>query len=164
MIKIQGPRLIEFIGIIGVIMFLLGFTIGKAEPPISAIKLPGPYPYETPVQLPAPPPVAESSPLPSPAPFPYPDLIEPASVHDLRTAESRRPLTPKSVREAAFKYNGVSHFWGFLAALPANVSVFDPQLGKTRAVVQGGHVVRNNAVWLRKHKQVPVRDQAEHEK
>ncbi|HEU0274080.1 MAG TPA: hypothetical protein VFQ83_06095 [Candidatus Udaeobacter sp.] len=160
--KIQGSRAIAIIGITGGIIFLLGLNIGKADPPMATIRLPGPYPYETPVQVPAPPPVAESSPLPSPAPFPYPDSIEPASAHDSRTTETRRSLTPKAVREAAFKYNGVSHFWGFLAALPANVSVFDPQLGRTRAVVEGGHVVRKNAVWLRKHKQAAAHSQADH--
>jgi hypothetical protein len=156
--KIQGPRLIETIGVTGGIMLLLGFTVGKAEPPIGTIRLPGPYPYETPAQIPAPPPVAESSPIPSPAPFPYPDPIATAPGHDSRTADARRPLTPKAMREAAFKYNGVAHFWGFLAALPANVSVFDPQLGRTRTLVQGGHVVRKNAVWLRKHKQAAAHD------
>jgi hypothetical protein len=162
--KFQSPRLIETIGVTGGIMLLLGFTIAKAEPPIATIKLPGPYPYETPVQVPAPPPMPESSPLPSPAPFPYPDSIATASDHDSRTADARRPLTPKAVREAAFKYNGVADFCGFLAALPANVSVFDPQLGRTRTLVQGGHVVRKNAVWLRKHKPAAAHDQGEHVK
>jgi hypothetical protein len=157
--KVQAAAgLIKTIGLTGGIMLLLGFTIAKAEPPMATIKLPGPYPYETPVQLPAPPPVPESSPLPSPAPFPYPDSIAPASVHDSRTEDVRRPLTAKAVREAAFRYNGVSHFWGFLAALPANVSVYDPKLGRTRALVEGGHVVRKNAVWLRKRKLVTSHD------
>ena len=64
-----------------------------------------------------------------------------------------RPLTPKAVREAAFKYNGVANFCGFLAALPADVSVFDPKLGRARTLVKGGQVIRQNAAWLRKHKQ-----------
>ena len=68
-------------------------------------------------------------------------------------AGGRRPLTPKAVREAAFRYNGVANFCGFLAALPANVSVFDPKLGRSRALVQGGHVVRKNVAWLRKRKE-----------
>jgi|SRR5581483_1173452 len=120
---------------------------------IRTIKTPGPYPYETPVQLPAPPPVVDSSPLPSPAPFPYsePSPAPATASHDSRPA-SRHPLTAKSVREAAFKYNGVSHFCGFLAALPANVSVYDPKLGRSRALVQAGQVVRKNVVWLHKHK------------
>ena len=46
------------------------------------------------------------------------------------------------MREAAFKYNGVPDFCEFLAALPANVSVFDPKLGRTRTLVQGGRVMR----------------------
>jgi hypothetical protein len=121
---------------------------------IRTIKTPGPYPYETPVQFPAPPPVIDSSPLPSPAPFPYsePSPTPATASHDSRSPASRHPLTAKSVREAAFKYNGVSHFCGFLAALPANVSVYDPKLGQSRALVQAGQVVRKNVVWLHKHK------------
>jgi hypothetical protein len=57
------------------------------------------------------------------------------------------------VREAAFRYNGVANFCGFLAALPADVSVFDPKLGRPRAIVKGGHVIRKNVAWLRKRKQ-----------
>ena len=98
------------------------------------VKLPGPYPYETPVQVPAPPLVSDSSPLPSPAPFPYPESSPPLSAaqdRDPGTANARRPSTAKAVREAAFKYNGVANFCGFLAALPANVSVFDPKLGRS---------------------------------
>ncbi|MGB9473968.1 MAG: hypothetical protein WCE87_02740 [Candidatus Udaeobacter sp.] len=151
--RTYAPTLIESIGVAGGIMILLGFTVVRGEPPVSTIKTPGPYPYETPAQLPAPPPVAESSPLPSPAPFPYPDSVAPSSVHDSRTADARRPLTAKSVRKAAFKYNGVANFCGFLAALPADISVFDPKLGRTRTLVKGGHVVRKNVVWLRKSKQ-----------
>ena len=124
---------------------------------IKTIKTPGPYPYETPVQVPVPPPVLDSSPLPSPAPFPYFEPSPPPAAsqdHDARTAASRHPVSAKSVREAAFRYNGVSHFCGFLAALPANVSVYDPELGRPRALVQAGHVVRKNVVWLHKHKDV----------
>ena len=128
------------------------------------IKVPGPYPYETPVQVPAPPLVSDSSPVPSPAPFPYPESspspsLSAAQDRDLRTANARRPLTAKTVREAAFKYNGVANFCGFLAALPADVSVFDPKLGKTRTLVKGGHVIRENAAWLRKHKQAAAHEQ-----
>ena len=65
---------------------------------------------------------------------------------------ARRPLTPKTVREAAFKYNRVPNFCGFLAALPADVGVLDPKLGKTRELVKGGRVVPKNVAWLRKHK------------
>jgi hypothetical protein len=57
------------------------------------------------------------------------------------------------VREAAFKFNGVANFCGFLAALPADVSVFDPKLGRPRALVKGGHVVRTNVTWLHKREQ-----------
>jgi hypothetical protein len=58
---------------------------------------------------------------------------------------------PKTVREAALKYNGVPNFCGFLAALPADVGVLDPKLGRTRELVKGGHVVPKNVAWLRKH-------------
>jgi hypothetical protein len=150
--RTHAPTLIEFIGVTGGVMILLGFTAGKVEPAMPTIKLPGPYPYETPVQLPAPPPVPESSPLPSPAPFPYSEPVAPASVHDSRTGDARHPLTAKAVRQAAFKYNRVANFCGFLAALPADVSVFDPKLGTTRALVKGGHVVPKNVVWLHKRK------------
>jgi hypothetical protein len=65
------------------------------------------------------------------------------------------------VREAAFKYNGVANFCGFLAALPANVSVFDPKLGRSRALVQGGRIVRKNVTWLRKREEVARTNKAE---
>jgi len=70
---------------------------------------------------------------------------------------ARRPLTPKAVREAAFKYNGVPDFCEFLSALPANVSVFDPKLGTRRTLVQGGRVMRKNVAWLRKRKQAHLK-------
>ena len=149
----------ESIGIMGVaagVAILLGFGAEIVHSAIPTIKLPGAYPYETPVQVPAPPPVLDSSPLPSPAPFPYPGSSTPPSntrERDSRTAKTAHPLTAKAVREAAFKYNGVANFWGFLAVLPADVSVFDPQLGKSRTLVKGGRVMHNNATWLRKHKQ-----------
>src|SRR6266542_5317168 len=73
---------------------------------------------------------------------------------DSRTAITRRPLTAKAVREAAFKYNGVPDFCEFLAALPANVSVFDPKLGRSRTLVQGGHVLRTNVTWLSKRQKM----------
>ena len=72
--------------------------------------------------------------------------------HASQMAIARRLLTAKAVREAAFKYNGVPDFCEFLAALPANVSVFDPKLGRTRTLVQGGRVIRKNVTWLRKRK------------
>ena len=134
---------------------LLGFPAGRIHSATPTIKLPGAYPYETPVQVAAPPPVSDSSPLPSPAPFPYPASAPSFSApqeHDSRTKDARRPLTAKAVRQAAFKYNGVPNFCGFLAALPADVSVFDPKLGKPRVLVKGGHVIRKNVMWLRKYK------------
>jgi hypothetical protein len=146
-------RLSGFVRVVsGVILTALStHTVNSG---IRTIKTPGPYPYETPVQLPAPPPVVDSSPLPSPAPFPYSEPSPPPATasHEARAAASRHPLTAKSVREAAFKYNGVSHFCGFLAALPANVSVYDRKLGRSRALVQAGQVVRKNVVWLHRHK------------
>jgi hypothetical protein len=77
---------------------------------------------------------------------------------DSRIADARQPLTAKAVREAAFKYNGVASLCGSLAAFPADVSVFDPKLGRTRTLLKGGRVVRQNVTWLRKRKRV-----AEHE-
>lgn len=136
-------------------MILIGFPIEKVEPAIPTIKVPGPYPYETPVQVPAPD-IAESRVVPTPAPFPYAGSSPSSAIaqdRNSRTAESRRPLTAKEVREAAFKYNGVPDFCGFLAALPANVSVFDPNLGTTRALVRGDQVVRKNVAWFHKRKQ-----------
>jgi hypothetical protein len=157
----RATKLIGIMGIAGGLAILLAFLTEMIHSATPTIKLPGPYPYETPVQVPAPPPVSDSSPLPSPAPFPYPESLPSLSAtqdRDSRTANARRPLTAKAVREAAFKYNGVANFCGFLAALPADVSVFDPELGKTRTLVKGGHVMRKNVAWFRKHKQA-----AEHE-
>jgi len=136
-------------------MIMFAFPVEKAEPAIPTIKVPGPYPYETPMQVPAPD-IAESTVVPTPVPFPYAEsslLPSVAQDRDSRTANTRRPLTAKAVREAAFKYNGVANFCGFLAALPADVSVFDPKLGRPRALVKGGHVIRKNVAWLRKRKQ-----------
>src|SRR5256885_10071524 len=51
----------------------------------------------------------------SPVPFPYAESSLSPSVaqdRDSRTANNRRPLTAKAVREAAFKYNGVPEFCG----------------------------------------------------
>ena len=45
------------------------------------------------------------------------------------------------------------NFCEFLAALPAKVSVFDPNLGRIRTVVEGNHIVRKNVTWLRKRQQ-----------
>jgi hypothetical protein len=152
----RATKLIGIIGIAGGLAIQLASPTEMIHSATPTIKLPGPYPYETPVQVPAPPPVSDSSPLPSPAPFPYPESLPSLSAtqdRDPRTASARRPLTAKAVREAAFKYNGVANFCGFLAALPADVSVFDPQLGKTRTLVKGGHVMRKNVAWLHKRKQ-----------
>jgi hypothetical protein len=154
-VLMKKQRVTTTIGIVGVVAVFLGLAIQKVHSAIQTIKVPGPYPYETPVQVPAPPPIADSSPLPSPAPFPYREsspLLSASQDRDSRTA-NRRPLTAKAVREAAFKYNGVPDFCEFLAALPADVSVFDPKLGRTRALVKGGHVIRKNVTWLRKHRQ-----------
>jgi hypothetical protein len=151
------------LGITGGLAILLGFPAERSHSATPTIKLPGPYPYETPVQVSAPPPVSDSSPLPSPAPFPYTEsstLPSAAQDRDSRSAKARRPLTAKAVREAAFKYNGVANFCGFLAALPANVSVFDPKLGTTRVLVKGSHVVRKNVAWLRNHKQATAHEQS----
>jgi hypothetical protein len=159
--RTHSPTLIGITGIAGGLMILCGFPVGKVEPAIPTIKVPGPYPYETPVQVPVPAAtISESSVLPTPAPFPYLESVPPlpaAPDHASRTANARRPVTAKAVRQAAFKYNGVPDFCEFLAALPANVSVFDPNLGRTRTLVQGGHVTHKNAAWLAKHKQARLK-------
>ena len=136
------------------------FTIEKVESATPAIKVPGAYPYEETVRIPAPPTFSESPVLPTPAPFPYSESAPSqlaAQDRDSRTENTRRPLTPKAVREAAFKFNGVANFCGFLAALPADVSVFDPKLGRPRTLVKEGRVVRKNAAWLRKRKQARLK-------
>ena len=102
------------------------FTIVKLEWTTQTMKVPGDYPYEETVRIPAPPTFSESPVLPTPAPFPYPESAPSqlaAQNRDSRTENTRRPVTAKAVRQAAFKYNGVPDFWEFLAALPANVSV-----------------------------------------
>ena len=152
------------IRIAGGLAILVAFPAEGVHSAVPTLKTPGPYPYETPGQVPAPPPVLDSSPLPSPAPFPYPESSPSTSAaqdHDSRAAGARRPLTAKAVREAAFRYNGVANFCGFLAALPANVSVFDPKLGRSRTLVQGGRIVGKNVTWLRKRKEVAHTNKAE---
>jgi len=155
----HSTNLIGILGVAGGLAILLGSPAERSHSATPTIKVPGPYPYETPMQLPAP--VSDSSPLPSPAPFPYSEsstLPAAAQDRDPRPANARRPLTATAVRQAAFKYNGVANFCGFLAALPANVSVFDPKLGTTRVLVKGGHVVRKNVAWLRNRKQAAARE------
>ena len=155
----RARPLVAIMGIAGGLMILLAFPVAKVEPAIPTIKVPGPYPYETPVRVPAPT-ISESSVLPTPAPFPYPESAPSqlaAQNRDSRTENTRRPLTAKAVREAAFKYNGVPNFCEFLTALPANVSVFDPNLGRIRTVVEGSHVILKNVTWLRQRQQVRPR-------
>src|SRR5882672_1400140 len=159
----RARKLIEVMGIAGGLAVLLAFPTEIIYSATPTIKVPGPYPYETPVLVPAPPPVSDSSPLPSPAPFPYSEaspLLSATQDHDSRKASARRPLTPKAVREAAFKYNGVPNFCEFLAALPADVSVFDPTLGRPRTLVKGGRVIPKNVAWLRKCKQADLKPSA----
>ena len=154
---------IGILGIAGGLAILLSFPAERTYSATPTIKLPGPYPYETPVQIPAPPVVSDSSPAPSPAPFPYPESSAfPSAVQERnsRTANAHKPLTAKAVRQVAFKYNGVANFCGFLAALPANVSVFDPKLGTTRVLVEGSHVVRKNVVWLRNRRKTAAHEQS----
>ncbi len=153
--RTHARTLLGTIGIAGGILILFAFPVGKVEPAIPTIKVPGPYPYETPVHVPAPT-ISESSVLPTPASFPYPELSSSRSAapdHAPQITSARRSLTAKAAREAAFKYNGVSGFCEFLTALPANVSVFDPKLGTTRTLVQGSRVIRKNVAWLRKRRQ-----------
>ena len=150
-----ATNLIGIMGIVGGLATLLAFPTEIVYSATPTVKVPGPYPYETPMQVPAPD-IAESTVVPAPVPFPYAESSLSPSVaqdRDSRTANTRRPLTAKAVREAAFKYNGVPEFCGFLASLPANVSVFDPNLGRTRTLVKGSRVVRKNVTWLRKRQQ-----------
>ncbi len=140
-------------------MILLAFPAERIHSAVPTIKVPGPYPYETPVQVRAPA-ISESSVLPTAAPFPYPEsssAVSSAPDHASQMPSARRLLTAKAVREAAFKYNRVPDFCEFLAALPANVSVFDPKLGRTRTLVEGGRVIRKNVTWLRKRKQARLK-------
>ena len=140
-------------------MIMFAFGVEKAESAIPTVKVPGAYPYEETFRVPAPT-ISESSVLPTSAPFPYPESSFSLSVsqdRDSRTVSTRRPLTAKSVREAAFKYNGVPDFCEFLAALPANVSVFDPKLGITRTLVKGGHAIRENVTWFRERKEARLK-------
>jgi hypothetical protein len=155
----RTPTLIGIIGIATALMILFVFPIETIHPAIPTIKVPGAYPYEETVRIPAPT-FSESSVLPTPAPFPYPESgpsLSASQDRDSRTANARRPLTAKAVREAAFKYNGVPDFCEFLAALPANVSVFDPKLGRARPLVKGSRVVRKNAAWLENRKQARLK-------
>ena len=154
--KPYAPTFIGSIGIAGGLI-LFAFPIAKVESAIPTVKVPGAYPYEATVRIPTPlPTISESSVLPTPAPFLYRETSPSGSAshdHDSRIAVVRRRLSPKAVREVAFKYNRVPYFCEFLAVLPADVSVLDPKLGTTRALVRGGHVVRKNVVWLRKRDQ-----------
>ncbi len=156
--KTHSSTFVGISGIAGGLVILFAFPVGKVEPAIPTITVPGPYPYETSVRVPAP--AFSESVLPTPAPYPYAESspsLSAAPDRDSRTVNLRRPLTPKAVRQAAFKYNGVSGFCEFLAALPADVSVFDPQLGITRTLVKGGHAIRENVAWFRKHKEERVK-------
>lgn len=146
----------------GGVIALLAFPVEKIQSAIPTIKVPSDYPYEETVRIPAPT-IPESAAVPLPAPFPYPEpgLLAAAQTFDSRTGHShRRPLSAKTVREAAFKYNGVPDFFRFLAALPANVSVLDPKLGTTRAVVKASRVMPKNVAWLRTHQQRGARSQS----
>jgi hypothetical protein len=151
--RTHAPPLVEVIGIAGGLTIMSAFTIEKVESATPTIKVPGNYPYEETVRIPAPPTFSESPVLPTPAPFPYSESAPSqlaAQDRDSRTGNTRREVTAKAVREAAFKYNGVPDFCEFLAALPANVSVFDPKLGRIRTLVEGSHVIRKNVTWLHK--------------
>jgi len=154
--RTHAPTLIEVIGIAGGLTIMSAFTTGNVESATQTIKVPGAYPYEETVRIPAPPTFSESPVVPTPAPFLYrgsePSQLA-AQNRDSRTENTRRPVTPKAVREAAFKYNGVPDFWEFLAGLPANVSVFDPKLGRIRTLVEGSHVIHKNVTWFRKSQQ-----------
>jgi len=152
--RTHASTLIGIIGIATGLTVLLALPIQKIDSAIPSIKVPGAYPYEEAVRIPTPEPSVEASPAPSPAPSLYRESSS-APVRDSRMADARPSLTPKTVRKAAFKYNGVANFCGFLTALPADVGVLDPKLGRTRELVKGGRVMPKNVIWLRKHRQAP---------
>jgi hypothetical protein len=152
--RTHASTLIGIIGIATGLTVLLALPIQKIDSAIPSIKVPGAYPYEEAVRIPTPAPGIEASPAPSPAPSLYRESSS-APVRDLRIANAHRSLTPKAVRKAAFKYNGVANFCGFLTALPADVGVVDPKLGRTRELVKGDRVIPKNVAWLRKHRQAP---------
>jgi hypothetical protein len=152
--RTQASKLVGIIGIATGLTVLLGLPIQKIDSAVPSIKVPGAYPYDEAVRIPTPAPIAEASPAPSPAPSLYRESRS-APVRDSRTANGRRSLTPKAVRKAAFEYNGVANFCGFLKALPADVGVPDPKLGRTRELVKGGRVMPKNVTWLRKHRPAP---------
>ena len=94
----RATKLIGILGVTGGLAILLGFSAERSHSTTPTVKVPGPYPYETPVQVPVPPPVSDSSPLPSPAPFPYSEsspLPSAAQDRDSRTANALRPLRQK---------------------------------------------------------------------
>src|SRR5947208_14184158 len=70
-----ATNLIGIMGIAGGLATLLAFPPEVIYSATPTIKVPGPYPYETPMQVPAPPLVSDSSPVPSPAPFPYSESL-----------------------------------------------------------------------------------------
>jgi hypothetical protein len=152
--RTHASTLIGIIGIATGLTVLLALPIQKIDSAIPSIKVPGAYPYEEAVRIPTPAPSVEASPAPSPAPSLYRESSS-APVRDSRIANARRPLTPKAVRKAAFKYNEVANFCGFLTALPADVGVLDPKLGRTLPLVKEGRVIAKNVAWLRKHRQAP---------
>jgi hypothetical protein len=158
----HATRLIRVLGSAGALWLLVAFPIAQGEPSTPIVKVPGPYPYDEPVRIPAP---QGSDPfvLPSPAPFPYPEPSSSLASNEGRSSASnraRRRLTPENVRKAVFKYNGVAEIFAFLAALPADVSIFDPQLGRPRPLVKRGRVIKKNVAWLRKRGQVAAHKQS----
>ena|ERR1700720_1780195 len=154
-IRFGAATLIGIIGIVGGLTILPTSQIEKNASLIPTIKVPRPYSYETSMRIP-PPLVAESSPSPSPTTFSYRESspsLSTTQVRHPRIANAHRALTARTVREAVFECNGVANFCGFLAALPADVRVFDPKLGKTRVLVKGDRTIPKNVAWLRKREQ-----------
>src|SRR5947199_8254557 len=98
-----ATNLIGIMGIAGGLATLLAFPTEMIYSATPTIKVPGPYPYETPMQVPTPPLVSDSSPVPSPAPFPYSESLHSLSAahdRDRRTANARHPLTSTALRNA----------------------------------------------------------------
>jgi hypothetical protein len=152
--RTHASTLMGIIGIATGLTVLLGLPIQKIDSAVPSIKVPGAYPYDEAVRIPTPAPIAEASLVPSPAPSLYRESSS-VPIRDSQIATARRSLTPKAMRKAAFEYNGVANFCGFLTALPADVGVLDPKLGRTRELVKGGRVMPKNVTWLRKHRQAP---------
>src|SRR5436305_13401825 len=87
-----ATNLIGIMGIAGGLATLIAIATEIIYSATPTIKVPGPYPYETPMQVPTPPLVSDSSHVPTPAPFLY---YEP--LPSLSAAYDRAPRTPNAL-------------------------------------------------------------------